>query len=124
MMHLTVTGNLGSNAETRDVGGDAVTQFSVASTKKEKSGETTTWVRCSLWGKRGPALAQYLVKGAQVTVVGEMTEREYEKNGEKRKSLEVRVSDIALQGGKRDENGASKPKPQASADDDPEWMHE
>jgi single-strand DNA-binding protein len=63
-----------------------------------------------LFGKRAESLAQYLVKGQQVTVVGNITEREWTaQDGGKRKQMDVRVNDIALQGGKRE--GAA-PAPQ------------
>lgn len=120
MLVATLTGNLGGDAETRTVGDDTVTSFSVASTKKLKSGDVTTWVRASIWGHRGEALARFLTKGTPVTVVGELSVREYEKEGEKRHSLEMRAMEIALQGSKGD--GAAKPKPQAS--EDPAWMNE
>jgi len=48
-------------------------------------------------------LAQYLTKGQAVTVTGSVSEREWtSKDGEKRKSMDVRVNDVALQGGRRD----------------------
>ena len=63
----------------------------------------TIWWNCSLFGKRGEALAQYLTKGQSVTVSGTVTEREWtDKEGGKRKSMDVRVNEIALQGGKRE----------------------
>jgi single-stranded DNA-binding protein len=38
-----------------------------------------------------------------VTVAGNVTEREWtDKDGQKRKSMDVRVADVALQGGKRE----------------------
>jgi single-strand DNA-binding protein len=84
----------------------------------------TIWWNCSLFGKRGEALAQYLTKGQSVTVVGIVTEREWtDKTDTKRKSMDVRVSEIALQGGRKDaepqEERRQAPKPQqASIDDD------
>jgi single-strand DNA-binding protein len=66
--------------------------------QKEKS---TLFFDCSLWGKRGDALAQYLTKGSSVTVSGDLGTREYEG----KTYLTVRVSDVTLQGGKSD--GAS-----------------
>jgi len=101
MIHATITGNIGKDAETRAIpSGDTVTSFSVASNRKVKERDETTWVTVHLWGKRGEKLSQYLTKGTAVTVVGEFTTREYQdKSGEKRTSLECRASDIALHGG-------------------------
>jgi single-strand DNA-binding protein len=109
MNSLTITGNLGKDAETRYLAdGTAVCGFSVAdSMGREKP---SIWWSCSLFGKRAESLGQYLTKGQQVTVIGTVTEREFtDKDGQKRKSMDVRVQDVALQGGKRD----AAPSPQA-----------
>jgi single-strand DNA-binding protein len=98
------TGNLGKDAESRFTpGGDAVVQFSVGVKSGYGDKATTTWARCAMWGKRGEAVAQYLTKGQLVGISGEVTLREYtDKEGAKRSSLEVRVNDLTLLGGKRD----------------------
>ena len=101
MNSITVAGQLGKDAEVRFLSnGDPVAGFSVADSQgKDKP---TIWWNCSLFGKRAESLAPYLVKGQAVTVSGTLTEREYEKDGVKRKSMDLRVNDVALQGGKRE----------------------
>lgn len=96
MIQAFVTGNLGKDAEMRQAGKDSVCSFSVASGRKVKGEEQTTWVRCSLWGKRGEALAQYLTKGSKVAVAGELSTREYQG----KMYVELRVAEIELMGGK------------------------
>jgi single-strand DNA-binding protein len=98
------SGNLGKDAESRFTpSGDAVVQFSVGVKSGYGDKATTTWARCSLWGKRGEAVAQYLTKGQLVGISGEVTLREFtNKEGQKQSSLEVRVNDLTLLGGKRD----------------------
>lgn len=113
MNFITVAGNLGKDAETRYLpNGDAVCSFSVADSQgKDKP---TIWWNCSLFGKRAEALSQYLTKGQQVTVVGTVAEREWtDKDGNQRKSMDVRVSDIKLQGG-RQEGQSAAPRQQAA----------
>lgn len=108
MNNITITGNLGKDCESRFLpNGDAVISFSVADSQgKDKP---SIWWNCSLFGKRGEALAQYLTKGQTVTVIGAITEREWtDKDGNKRKSMDIRVNDLALQGGKRDEPNLAK----------------
>lgn len=97
MNSLTITGNLGKDAEVRYLAnGDAVATFSVADSQgKDKP---SIWWRCSLYGKRVEPLSKYLVKGQTVTVIGNVTEREYEKDGVKKTLTDVRVHDLALQG--------------------------
>jgi len=102
MNSITIAGSLGKDAEIRYLpNGDPVTAFSVADSQgKDKP---TIWWSCSLFGKRAESLAPYLLKGQAVTVTGNVSEREWtDKDGQKRKSMDVRVSDVALQGGKRE----------------------
>lgn len=100
---ITVAGQLGRDAEVRSLqDGTQVASFSVADSKGRE--KPTIWWRCSLFGRRAESLAPYLTKGQQVTVSGSVTEREYtDKDGQKRKAQEIRVNDVALQGGRRDD---------------------
>lgn len=111
MNSLTVSGSLGKDSEMAYLqNGDAVCNFSVAdSSGKEKP---TIWWNCQLFGKRAESLAPHLVKGQAVTVVGNISEREWtDKEGNKRKSMNVRVQDVALQGGRRDQQEAPRAAP-------------
>ncbi|MBK6585403.1 MAG: single-stranded DNA-binding protein [Gammaproteobacteria bacterium] len=97
------TGNIGNDAETRHIpSGEAVVGFNVAVKSGYGDKAVTTWVRCAIWGKRGEAVAPYLLKGQLVGIVGEVTNRKYEKDGQEKFSLDVRVSDLTLLG-KKDE---------------------
>lgn len=99
---ITLTGNIGRDAETRYLqDGTAVLSFSVADSQgKDKP---AIWWSCSMFGKRAESLSQYLLKGQQVTVAGQVTENEFTaKDGTPKKAFSVRVVDVALQGGKRD----------------------
>lgn len=117
MNSITIAGQLGRAAEIRHMpNGDPVASFSVADSQgKDKP---TIWWRCSLFGKRAEALAEYLLKGQSVTVSGVVTEREYQKDGAPIKAMEIRVNDVALQGGRRDGANpapARTPAPQRAA---------
>lgn len=114
MNSLTIAGSLGKDAETSYLpNGDAVCNFSVADSIGKDKG--TIWWNCQLFGKRAESLAQYLTKGQAVSVVGTITEREWnDKEGNKRKSMNVRVQDVALQGGRKEQQEdrpAPRPKP-------------
>ncbi len=113
MINTTVIGNLGKDAELREVGDSKVVNFSVASNSRAKvDGEwvdTTCWVRVSFWGARAASISQYLVKGKQVAVRGELTQKEYtNKDGELRTSLEVRADEITLLGSKAASNQSAE----------------
>ena len=101
MNNITVAGQIGRDAETRYLpNGDPVASFSVADSQGRD--KPTIWWRCSLFGKRAESLAPYLLKGQAVTISGTVTEREYTKDGAQHKAMEIRVQDVALQGGKRE----------------------
>lgn len=101
MNNITVAGQIGRDAETRYLpDGTPVTSFSVADSQGRE--KPTIWWRCGLFGKRAESLAPYLLKGQAVTVSGTVTEREYQKDGATVKAMEIRVQDVALQGGKRE----------------------
>jgi single-strand DNA-binding protein len=112
---LLIVGNVGRDAEVRtSPEGHKVANFSVATTEtwKGRDGakqERTTWFRVALWGKQAEAIGQYLVKGKQVCVEGSVSVREYDKDNEKRFSLDVRADRVTLLGGPRaDDGGASR----------------
>jgi single-strand DNA-binding protein len=103
MNSFTIAGTLGKDAEVCYLpNGDAVCNFSVADSMGKDKG--TIWWNCQLFGKRAESLSQYLTKGQAVTVSGNITEREWnDKEGNKRKSMDVRVQDVALQGGRKEQ---------------------
>ena len=107
---LSVTGNLGKDAEVREAGGTTVCNFNVAAKAGYGEREQTLWVRCALWGKRAESgLVQYLTKGQQVAVSGELSTREYEG----KTYLECRVNDVTLCGGKQASQAQPAAQPQA-----------
>ena len=75
MIIANVIGNLGRAAEQKSLDNGSVTNFSIASTdyNSKTQGKDTTWVECSMWGKRGESLSQYLVKGQKVAVSGKLS---------------------------------------------------
>lgn len=93
---ITVAGVLGKDAEVKYLqSGDPVASFSVADSQGK---DKTVWWNCSVWGKKAESLSPFLTKGTKVTVVGQITEDVWtDKNGQERKSMKVRVNDIALQ---------------------------
>lgn len=115
---FTATGNIGRDAETRHTpSGTAVASFSLAVSSGYGDNKKTTWVRCALFGKRAEGgLIQYLTKGTQVAVTGELSLNEYEKDGQTRSSLDLRVSEVDLIGGKTQNgsNASQTPQPAAS----------
>lgn len=104
MNNCSFIGRIGRDAITRFTqGGKAVTGWSLAVDAGFGDNKTTTWVDCNLWGDRGEKLAQYLVKGSQVGVTGELGTREHEG----KTYVTLRVADVTLVGGKPEGNTSS-----------------
>jgi len=102
--HVTLIGRLTRDAAlTYTSGGMAVCKFSLAINKKKKQGDQ--WVdECNffdivVWGKTGEALNQYLVKGKQVAVEGELHQNRWEQDGQARSKIDVNANNIQLLGG-------------------------
>lgn len=104
MNSITIAGNVARDMELKLVGKDTVGTFAVAD-NQGKDRPAIFW-NCNLWGSRASSLEPYITKGQPVTITGTITEREWDKDGVKRKAMDVRVNDVALQGGKRDDSGA------------------
>lgn len=106
MADIQITGNLGSDSElTFTPNGKAKLEFSVGDTPRrlnqqtnqwEDAGETTWW-RVTEWEKKAEALAEHLLKGTKVLVIGTAGVRTYDKkDGSKGFSAEVKPKHIAL----------------------------
>lgn len=99
MKSITIAGNIGKDAVTRTTpNGEKVTGWSVAVEERNGQDRRSIWFDCTLWGKRGESLAQYLTKGGKVAVSGELSTREHEG----KTYLTIRVDQVTLQGGKPD----------------------
>jgi len=109
---VILVGRFGRDPETRYTGGgQAVANFSIATdeTYKDKNGERqkrTEWHKLVVWGKQAEIAQQYLKKGSLVFVEGRIQSREWQdKEGQKKTSFEIVVSNFRMLGGKSD--GAS-----------------
>lgn len=105
MNSISFDGRLAADAELRYTpSGDPVLSFRVASDIGYGERKTTNWFQCQVWGKRAEAIKDYLKKSQQVTIYGALMLREWtDKEGVKRLSPDVRVNDLSLQGGKRED---------------------
>lgn len=122
MNNYNAIGRIGKDAVTRHTqGGDSVTSWSLAVDSGYGKNKQTLWWDCSLWGKRGESVAEYLTKGAQVGVTGEVGTREHDG----KTYLTLRVGDVTLVGGKAEApkhnergGGPVRPAPQPAGGTD------
>lgn len=120
---VILVGNLGRAADFKTFGTNGkLVSFSLGMSEgyKDKSGQwqtKTEWVRCSMFGDKAEELAPQLQKGARVLVEGGLRANTFEKNGEKRTSLEVSAREITVLRPNQ-EDGAPPPfdRPRRQAD--------
>lgn len=99
---ITVVGNLTADPELRFTSsGAAVASFTVASTPRTFDKNSNEWkdgdalfMRCSVWRETAENVAESLTKGMRVIVQGRLTQRSFEKDGQKRTVVELQVDEV------------------------------
>lgn len=106
-----LVGNLGRDPELRYTSsGTAVANFSIATTERwtSKDGEKqerTSWHKIVAWGRLGEVCGEYLKKGKQVYIEGQIEYREYEdRDGVTRYVTEIKAREMQMLGRKGDED--------------------
>jgi single-strand DNA-binding protein len=103
-------GRIGRDAVTRQTGnGKPVTGWPLAIDVGWGDKKTTLWLDCTLWGDRGQKLSEYLTKGAQIGVTGEIGTREHEG----KTYVTLNVDNVTLVG--KPKEAAATPAPAAKA---------
>lgn len=76
------TGRLTKDAETTNVGakGTSLTKFAIANNTGFGQYEKTNFFNVQIWGKAGEAVRQYLTKGKQVAVTGQLENQKWQGN--------------------------------------------
>jgi single-strand DNA-binding protein len=116
---VILVGNLGANPEMRFTqGGQAVANLRIATSERwtDRSGqkqESTEWHRVVAFGKLAEICGQYLTKGRQIYIEGELQTRQWtDKEGGTRYTTEVRANEMVMLGGRgagSEGGGASAP---------------
>lgn len=110
---VQIIGHLGRDPETRYLpSGDAVTNFSVATTEKWRDKQTgeqkeaTEWHNVSTFGKLAEICSQYLHKGSQVYVEGSLRTRKYtDRDGVERYSTGIKADTMKMLGRRQEGEG-------------------
>lgn len=117
---VILVGNLGQDPTVRYAAtGSALANATLATSeswKDKTSGEKqekTEWHKLVFFGKTAEIAGQYLKKGSQIYVEGRLQTREWEKDGVKRYSTEIVVSEMQMLGSRPDTD--AKPEAKASA---------
>ncbi len=110
---ITIVGNVGRNPELRYTqNGVAVCDFSVAVNKvtnvNGEKREKVTWFKVTAWRQLAELVNQYVQKGRQVMVVGEVSVSAYtDKSGQPAATLELTANEVRFLGG-RDGGGEGR----------------
>lgn len=125
---VILIGNVGRDPEARTFdGGNNNTSFSFATTKKyKKNNETVTetqWHNIVAWGKLADIINKYVKKGDKLYVEGEIQYQEYEKDGVKKYTTKINISEMKMMGDKKEQSN-SAPQQQSSEVVTPEVVYE
>ena len=112
---VAINGRLTKDAELKYTsGGMAIATFSLASNRSVKKGDKwedeANFFECTMFGKSAEAVKQYLTKGQQVSISGELRQERWEKDGQKQSRVTIIVNHLQLVGG----NQTHEERPQST----------
>ena len=117
-----LVGNLGNDPDTKYTqSGMAVTRISLATTssRKDREGnvqERTDWHRVVFFGRLGEIAAEYLRKGSQVYIEGEIRYDKYTgQDGVEKYSTDIIANEMQMLGSRGDSSGMSGERGHASS---------
>ena len=124
MNKILLTGRLVKDAEMSFLPGTGMPKvtFTVATDRayqKDKNNKKVDFIPAEMIGKHVEKLAQYLTKGKQILVIGELNIDQYEKDGAKKSFTKVKVDRLEfLGGGKQEEHDPTGKFKEVLDDDD------
>ena len=122
---VIIVGTLGNDPEVKySASFSAITNLSVATSEQWKDKQTgekkeqTEWHRVVIFGKLAEVAGEYLRKGSQVYIEGQLRTRKWtDSNGVDRYATEIVIPQIGgvmqMLGGKRDDSGQQPPRQQS-----------
>lgn len=111
--NCSLSGNVGRDPEARYFeNGTMVANFSIAVSGRRDS---TFWMPVKVWGKSAQTIIDYVKKGSQIIVSGELEEESWEKDGKKNTRMTLNCRDFKLMGGQKSEKAAGSSSRAASS---------
>jgi len=123
-----IIGRLGGDPETRYMpSGSAVTNCTVATDEswKDKEGnkqEKTEWHRVVFFGKLAEISGEYLKKGSLVYIEGSLQTRQWERDGQKHYTTEIKAREMRMLGGKDNASAMQKDREAVRGEKTPDLM--
>lgn len=99
---VALVGRLTRDSELRYTqGGMAVARFSLAVNRRKRTADNrwedeANFFDCAMFGKSAESVNQYLERGRQVSVIGELRQNRWEQDGQSRSKVEVIVNSLQL----------------------------
>ena len=113
---VTLIGRVGINPEVKEVNGEKVCKFTLATSTKWKDKqsnepiERTEWHVVVMWRKLAELAEKYVKKGSVLSIVGEIRYSSWEKDGQKHYKAEIFAEKMVFM-----PSGEAKQKPVDSA---------
>ncbi|MGE4584064.1 MAG: single-stranded DNA-binding protein [Sphaerochaeta sp.] len=99
---VALVGRLTRESELRySNGGMAICRFSIAVNRRKRTADNrwedeANFFDCTMFGKSAESVNQYLEKGRQVSIVGELRQSRWEQDGQSRSRVEIAVNSLQL----------------------------
>ena len=108
---VSLIGRIGQNIEMQKVGASkdySLVKVPLATNEsyKDKNGQwqdNTQWHNLVIWGKTAERMSNMITKGHEIMIEGRLVNKQYEKDGEKRYSTDIEVTDFLLVSSKNTE---------------------
>lgn len=105
MTNITIlTGRLTADPDLRDTGDTKLCKFRIAVDRLKKKGADkpeTDFFNCTAWNHNAEFVNDMFSKGDMITIVGNLRSSSFERKGEKRTSVEVKVNEIHFTGNRK-----------------------
>lgn len=113
MNKVIISGRLVRDAELSYIASTATPKMSFSMAvernyQKDKNNKKVDFINCEQLGKHVENLCQYVTKGKQILVEGELNIDNYEKDGEKRSFTKVKVDRLEFLAGNSNANTENK----------------
>lgn len=116
MNSVSLIGRLTRDAELKYTpGGLAISRFSIAVNRRKKNGDAwedeASFFDITLFGKSAESVNQYLVKGKQIAVKGELHQDRWAQEGQARSKVGINAESVQLLGGGENARGGAQSSP-------------
>jgi single-strand DNA-binding protein len=107
---VILVGNVGRDPEIKSLpSGSRLATFSLATTdrrsKDENGNPRTEWHNLVAWGRLADVVEQYVTKGKQLYIEGQIRTRSWEQDGQKKYFTEIHIQEMEMLGGRQSSDG-------------------